>query len=285
VTDATGAVIPNATIEATNVETGIKTASLSNDAGNYTLGQLKEGTYQVRAQAAGFKEFVARDVVLVARDFRRVDVKLEVGTVDTRVEVSAGATLIETETARIADTKTADTLKSLPMNTRGIWAFLALSPNVLQAAGSSTIRFAGSRSNQSHWAIDGTTMSDGVSETQIGPLANYIESFQEIKIDISNNTAEYGTIGQVTMISKSGTNELHGNVFDYYSTPWFRARNPFALARGTGISHVPGGSIGGPVYIPKVYDGRNRTFFFFSFETSRGSPVNQLLNPTVPLPA
>ena len=83
-----------------------------------------------------------------------------------RVEVSAGATLIETETARIADTKTADTLKSLPMNTRGIWAFLALSPNVLQAAGSSTIRFAGSRSNQSHWAIDGTTMSDGVSERQ-----------------------------------------------------------------------------------------------------------------------
>jgi hypothetical protein len=62
-------------------------------------------------------------------------------------------------------------------------------------------------------------MSDGVSETQIGPLANYIESFQEIKLDISNNTAEFGTIGQVTMISKSGTNEFHGNVFDYYSTP------------------------------------------------------------------
>jgi hypothetical protein len=285
VTDATGAVVPSVAVTATNTDTGVTTSTVSNAAGHYTLPQLREGTYEVRAQSPGFKEFLAQNVILVARDVRRVDVRLEVGTVDMRVEVSAGATLIETETARIADTKTAETLKSLPLNTRGVWAFLALSPSVLQASGSSTIRFAGSGSNQSHWSIDGTTMSDGVSETQIGPLANYIESFQEVKIDMSNNTAEFGTIGQVTIISKSGTNDLHGNVFDYYSTPWFRARNPFALARGTGISHTPGGSIGGPVYIPKVYDGRNRTFFFFSFETSRGSPVTQLLNPTVPLPA
>jgi hypothetical protein len=285
VTDATGSVVANVTVTATNVETNIETRAVSNESGNYTLAQLREGTYVVRAQAPGFKEYVAQNVVLVARDIRRVDVELEVGTVDTRVEVSAGATLIETETARISDTKTAETLKTLPLNTRGAWAFLALAPNVLQAGTGSTIRFAGSRTNQSHWSIDGTTMSDGVEETQIGPLANYIESFQEIKIDISNNTAEFGTIGQVTMISKSGTNELHGNVFDYYSTPWFRARNPFLLERGTGISHNPGGSIGGPVYIPRVYDGRNRTFFFFSFETGRGSSVQQALNPTVPLPA
>jgi hypothetical protein len=285
VVDPTGGVVANAAVEATHLETNIKTRTTSNESGNYTLAQLREGTYELRAQAPGFKEFVAQNIVLVARDIRRVDVTLQVGAVDTRVEVSAGATLIETETARIGETQDAYALKSLPLNTRGIWAFLALAPNVLQAGAGSTIRFAGSRGNQSHWSIDGTTMSDGVDETQIGPLANYIESFQEIKIDVSNNTAEFGTIGQVTMISKSGTNELHGNVFDYYSTPWFRARNPFALVRGSGISHTPGGSVGGPVYLPKVYDGRNRTFFFFSFETSRGSPVEQFLNPTVPLPA
>ncbi|MEK7405127.1 MAG: carboxypeptidase-like regulatory domain-containing protein, partial [Acidobacteriota bacterium] len=285
VVDASGAAVPNAAVTATSVETNIKFTAQSNAVGNYNIAQLKEGAYTLRAKAPGFKEFVAQNIVLVSRDVRRVDVTLEVGSVETSVEVSAGATLIETETARITDTKTATVLKSLPLNTRGIWAFLALAPNVLQAGGSSTIRFAGSRSNQAHWAIDGTTMSDGVDETQIGPLANYIESFQEIKIDISNNTAEFGTIGQVTMISKSGANAVHGNVFDYYSTPWFRARNPFALARGAGISHVPGGSVGGPVWLPKIYDGRNRSFFFFSFETSRGSPVSQLLNPTVPTPA
>jgi hypothetical protein len=128
-------------------------------------------------------------------------------------------------------------------------------------------------------------MSDGVDETQIGPLANYIESFQEIKMEMSNNTAEFGTIGHVTMISKSGTNQLHANVFDYYSTPRFRALDPFAPERATGISHTPGASIGGPVYFPKLYNGKDKTFFFFSFETSRGSATQQLLNPTVPLEA
>ncbi|MGH9630747.1 MAG: carboxypeptidase-like regulatory domain-containing protein, partial [Bryobacteraceae bacterium] len=285
VSDSSGAVVANAKVAAVNLETNITSTAESNELGNFTIGQLKEGTYEVRVQAPGFREFVAQQVILVARDLRRLDVQLEVGSVDTRVEVTAGATLIETETARISDTKDALLMKTLPLNTRGLWAFLALSPSVLQAATGSTIRFAGSRGNQSNWAIDGITMADGVDNTQIGPLANYIESFEEIKIDMANNTAEFGTIGQVTIISKSGTNEFHGNVFDYYSTPWFRARNPFALERGSGISHNPGGSAGGPVYLPKLYDGRNRTFFFFSFETSRGSPINQLLNPTVPLPA
>jgi hypothetical protein len=284
VTDSTGAVVPNVQVTATNVETNIKTESKSNDSGVFTIPQLKEGRYNVRAVAAGFKDFVVQNVTLVARDVRRVDVPLEVGSVGTSVEVAAGATLIETETARISDTKTAMELKNLPLNTRGMWAFLALAPTVLQSGGgSSTIRFAGSKSNQSRWTIDGITMSDGVDETQIGPLANYIESFQEVKIDMANNTAEFSTIGQVTIVSKSGTNQLHGNVFDYYSTPWFRARNPFALVRGAGVNHTPGGSIGGPVWLPKIYDGRNRTFFYFSFETSRGSTVTQSLNPTVPL--
>ena len=286
VMDSSGAAVPKARIVATHNETGIRTTAESNEFGMYTIAQLKEGAYAVRVHAPGFRESVTQNIVLVARDVCRLDITLEVGSVETSVTVTGGATLIETETARILDTKTAVVLKSLPLNTRGIWAFLALAPNVLQAGGgSSTIRFAGSRTNQSNWSIDGVTFADGVSNTQIGPLANYIESFQEIKMDIANNTAEFGTIGQVTMISKSGANDLHGNVFDYYSTPWFRARNPFALTRSSGVGHTPGGSVGGPIFLPKLYDGRNRTFFFFSFETSRGSAVEQLLNPTVPLPA
>ena len=283
VTDPTGSVIPNVAVSATHVATNITTSATSNDAGVYTLAQLKEGEYKVSAKGAGFKEFVAQNIVLAARDYRRVDVRLEVGSVETVVEVTGGATLIETETARISDTKTADLMKDIPLNTRSIWAFLSLSPAVLQAGGgSSTIRFAGSRGNQSHWAIDGTTMSDGVDETQIGPLANYIEWIQELKIDVSNNTAEFGTIGQVTSISKSGPNQLHGSIYDYYVTPWFRARNPFALTRPAGITHGPGASVSGPVWLPKIYNGKDKTFFFFGFETSRGSATTQSLNPTVP---
>jgi len=276
-------VVPNATVTATNVETNVKRTTQSNEAGNYTVAQLNQGTYTLTAQAAGFKEFVARDIGLLARDVRRVDVRLEVGAVETAVEVRGGATLIETETARIANVKNTLVLNTLPLNTRGLWSYLGLSPGVQQQAGTSVVRFAGSRAIQANWSIDGTTFADGVDNTCTGPLANYIESFQEIKIDLANNSAEFSTLGQVTIISKSGTNELHGVVFDYYSTPWFRARGPFDVARGTGIRHWPGGTLSGPVFLPKVYDGRNRTFFFYSFETARGSQVTQNLNSTVPL--
>src|SRR5205807_2703234 len=285
VTDATGAIVPGAIITATHGETNIKTSATSNEEGNYTIAQLKEGNYTVRTEAKGFKSFVVENVRLVARDLRRVDVKLAVGDVATVVVVSGGATLIETETARISNTKDSLVLNTIPTNSRSLWAVLNLSPGLQGQAGSSVTRFAGSRVNENNWSIDGTTFSDGVDNTQTGPLANYIESFQEVKVDLSNNSAEFSSIGQVTIISKSGTNELHGSLFDYYSTPWFRAKGFFDSARSTGISHFPGGSVGGPVWIPKIYNGQNKTFFFYSYETSRGSARQDRLNPTVaPVP-
>jgi len=281
VSDPAGALVPNATIVATNIETNIQSTAKSNEAGVFTIAQLKEGKYNVRAEAAGFKGFTIENVGLVARDVRRVDITLQIGDVSTSVEVSGGATLIETDTARISDSKNSLVLNTLPTNSRSLWANLNLSPGLQGQDGSSVTRFAGSRVNENNWSIDGTTFSDGVDNTQTGPLANYIESFQEVKVDLSNNSAEFGSLGQVTVISKSGTNQLHGSLFDYYSTPWFRARGFFDTARSTGISHFPGGSVGGPVFIPKIYDGRNKTFFFFSFETSRGSAVQDRLTPTV----
>jgi hypothetical protein len=207
------------------------------------------------------------------------------GEISMRMAKDAGATLIETETARIGNTKTSIVLNTLPLNSRGLWSYLVLAPGVQGQNGSSVVRFAGSRVNQENWSIDGTTFADGVDNTQTGPMANYIESFQEAKIDMANNSAEFGSMGQVTLISKSGTNDFHGAVFDYYTTPWFRAKDYFTQARGTGIAHQPGGAVGGPVLLPKIYDGRNKTFFFFSLETSRGSQVQSLLNPTVaPVP-
>ena len=233
------------------------------------MPQLREGGYTLRATSPGFSEFVAQDIVLVARDNRRIDISLEIGAVTYMVEVTEGSTLIETESARITDTKSADVLKTLPVNSRQVWAFLQLSPNVVQGTNGIT-RFAGSRLNQANWTMDGTTVGDGVEGIAIGPLFNFVESIQEIKVDVANNSAEFGGIGQVTAISKSGTNELHGAVFDYYITPWFRARNPFAVARMAGISHAPGASVGGPIYIPKLIMARiNHS----SFSRSRLQPV------------
>ena len=104
-TDSSGAVIAGATVTATHVETGFQSSATTNEEGIYTIAQLREGAYTVRARSSGFKEFVAQGVFLVSRDLRRLDISLEVGTVETAIEVSAGATLIETETTRLAEHK------------------------------------------------------------------------------------------------------------------------------------------------------------------------------------
>ncbi|HXG46800.1 MAG TPA: carboxypeptidase-like regulatory domain-containing protein [Methylomirabilota bacterium] len=286
VTDAGGAVIPGVAIEATHVRSNYRYTTQSNEAGAYTLSQLREGEYILRASSPGFQEFLVQDIVLISRDVRRIDIQLQVGTVETRIEVVGGATLIETETARIGDAKGTAALNTLPLNTRSLYSFLALTPGVLAAGGGvATRRFAGSRLNQSDQSIDGITVSNGFDGTQISPLVSYIESYEEVRVDMANNTADIGAVGQVTIISKSGSNEFHGSLFTYYTTPWFRARNPFAAQRPGGVVHQPGFAVGGPVKIPGLYNGRNRTFFFGSFETSRGSDILQLLNPTVPIPA
>lgn len=282
VTDSTGAVIPSASITVTNIDTNVKVTGSSNEVGNYHLPQLKEGRYTLKVEASGFQPFIANDLVITARDIRRVDAVLQLGQTSTAIEVSAGATLIETETARISNTQTADFLKSVPLNARWLWAFFNITPGYVNAG--EGYRFAGARQNQTNWAIDGTTFSDGVGGgSAIGPLGNYVESFQEVKIDMANNSAEFGTVGQITIISKSGSNNLHGSAADYLHTPWFRARNPFATARTPGVYHIYAGSVGGPVYLPKLYNGKNKTFFYTVYEGSIGGDSATLLNPTVPL--
>lgn len=285
ITDGTGAVVPNASITVRSLATNIETRTTSNDVGNYTVPQLKEGPYSVRATAHGFNEVVVGEVFLVARDVRRIDLVLPVGASTVAIEVTAGATVIETETARINDTKDAGRLATLPQVNRSIWAPLALSPTVLQSSTGSTVRFAGSSVNQSNWSMDGISFSNPVDGTQMGPAANYLEWVGELKVDYANNTADVGPIGQVTIITKSGTNEFHGGAFDYYSTRGFRARNPFTTASPIGVLHQPGVSAGGPVYLPKIYNGKNRSFFFTNFETARGSTIYQFLNGTVPTSA
>jgi Carboxypeptidase regulatory-like domain len=286
VRDSAGAVVPGATIEVTHVSSNYKYTTQSNESGNYTLPQLREGDYLLRASAKGYQAYVAKGILLAARDELRHDITLQLGAIESTVEVVAGANLIETDTPRIGDSKTADQLKSLPLNTRSLYSFLALSPSVVSAGGGEAFRrFAGSRRNQSDQTIDGISVSTGQDGTQITPLVQFIESFQEVRVDMSNNSADTGSVGQVTLISKSGTNQLHGSLFDYYSTPFFRARDPFATERPAGVRHNPGGSVGGPILIPKLYDGHDKSFFFFSFETARGSNILQSLNPTVPIEA
>ena len=284
VTDPNGAVVPGTLITATNLETNYQYLGKSNETGNYSIGQLLAGRYDVKAEAPGFKTFREKAITLGNQELRRIDVHFEIGSVETTVEVNGTAALIETENARVADTKNAETIKDLPLNQRSLWDFVGQNPGVIQAAnGAATRRFSGSRNNQSDASVDGITISNGRDGTQITPLVNYVESMAEVRVDMANNSAEFGGLGQVTVVSKSGTNEVHGSGFDYYQTPILVSRNPFASSGSAGITHWPGATIGGPVYLPKIYNGKNKTFFFFSYETNRGSQIHDLINPTVPL--
>lgn len=286
VTDPNGAIVPGVKIEATHAGTNYKYSAASNEAGQYTLANLLDGTYTLRATAAGFQEFVARDIELSGRDVRRIDVKLHIGQVQQAIEVSAGATLIETENARIGDVKDRAVLTQLPLTLRRTWGYFQLTPTVSKPRGGWYIRFAGSRNRQGDVSFDGASIASIWGGPINGVLTDRTEGYQEMRIDSAGNSAEFAGIGQISIITRAGTNQLHGSAFDYYTTPGMLARNPFSPAATGSVEHVPGGSLGGPVYIPKVYDGRNRTFFYATIEFERfGSPSVRLFNPTVPLAA
>ncbi len=281
--DSTGAVVPGVGIEAREMNTGYVYRAETNDSGLYTIANIREGTFTLKASKPGFNDFSAGNIVLTALDNRRVDIHLTVGAVGTTVEVTGGATLIETESARIADVKDRETLRALPLTLRRAWDYFTLSPQINKTTAGFQVSFAGSRQQQGAANIDGTTIQRSGGGFASGPLLDRTESFSELRMDISGTSAEFGLIGQVTLISRSGTNDFHGTFSDYYSTTAFRVRNPFALERSSGVSHRLTFAAGGPLVIPKLYDGKNKTFVFGTLEAGFGSPGRTQLNTTVPI--
>lgn len=281
-TDPAGAVVANVDVEARDIGTNYVYRTRTNEEGLYTLANLRDGKYVLTAKAPGFQEFRVEDIILTGLDNRRIDIRLTIGSVDTIVEVSGGATLIETESARIADVKDREVLRALPLTLRRAWDYFTLSPQINKTTAGFQVSFAGSRQNQGAANIDGTTIARSGGGFASGPLLDRTESFQELRMDIAGTSAEFGTIGQVTLISRAGTNEFHGTYSDYYSTTAFRVRNPFALERASGVAHRMTFAAGGPIVIPKIYDGRNKTFVFGTLEANFGSPGRTQINQTVP---
>jgi hypothetical protein len=281
-TDPGGAIVPGVAVEAVDTGTNYVYKAVTNEEGLYTLANLRDGRYRLRADASGFQEFVVENIILTGLDNRRIDIRLAIGTVGTVVEVSGGAALIETESSRIADVKDREVLRALPLTLRRAWDYFTLSPQINKTTAGFQVSFAGSRQNQGAANIDGTTIARSGGGFGSGPLLDRTESFQELRMDISGANAESGTIGQVTLISRAGTNDFHGTYSDYYSTTAFRVRDPFALQRASGVSHRMTFAAGGPIWIPRVYDGRNKTFFFATLEMGFGSPSRTQINQTVP---
>lgn len=285
VTDPAGAAVPGAKVEAANRQTSFRHTATANNDGQYTLANILDGTYTLEITASGFQVFKVESLILTVREVRRVDVQLQIGQVGQTVEVTGGASLIETETARLADFKDRVVLRNLPLTLRRAWDYFTLSPQLSFQRSGFQMRFAGSRLNQAEVTMDGTSIARSGGGFASGPLLDRTEAFQEMRVDIAGNGAEFAVMGQVSMTSRAGTNEFHGTYSDYYSTPAFNARNPFAASRTGSVGHRMTFSAGGPVVIPKLYNGKNRTFVFGTIEAGFGSGGRVTLNqsaPTIP---
>ena len=276
VTDSSGSVVPNAVVSVMNQATGIVRTAVTDSQGNFEATHLNPGMYTVKAEAPGFKTFEHRDVQVESIQTVRIDVRLEVGTVGSEVTVTAGAPVIETESATISDSKTALQLRDLPLNTLNgviLNAFLFSTPTGYQTAGSK-FAMGGARGTQLFYNIDGISANSPAFGVQNSPAEPSSESMAEMKFNLVNNKAEFGEVTTVTAITKSGQNQLHGRLFEQNTTSALNARPFFAASKGQNIINDFGASIGGPIK-------HNKTFFFGTYEGFR-QRIPAILTPSVP---
>jgi hypothetical protein len=288
VTDPTGAVVPAASIEVKNVDTGIALPLQSNEAGYYSAPLLPVGSYQVSVKAQGFRPVTRSGIRLEVQQVARIDFTLAVGDVAETIEVVGAAPLVSTEEASLATTVDYRKIQQLPLNGRNPFNLVTLVPGVTSERSGSFGRRAninGARENSTEVLIDGgaTTTTDQGDLRVTPPL----EGVEEFKVQTASFSPEYGhSSGVINVVTRSGANELHGSLFEYVRNDKFDASNYFFNATGRKKPVLRynqfGGAIGGPVWLPKIYDGRNRTFFFFTTEFTRqvGQGLSQSTVPT-----
>jgi hypothetical protein len=285
VKDSSSGVVPNASITVTNVSTQERRVFFTNASGNYEINNLFPGVYLLEAEMPGFRKFRREGVTLASNENARIDIVLEVAGESTSVTVSTEAgPRIETESARLTDVRDLRQLQTLPLAGRGPQRWLALSPGVTGGM-TGALSVSGARDRLMHYTVDGVTMSDVRSNNTIGPTWNFMEAFEEAKIDLGNNSAEFKALGTVTLSTKRGGNSVHGAVYDYYSTGAFRASDYFTGTRSGTPNHGFGTYVSGPVVLPMLYNGRDKTFWFVSYETTFAPLGAENLTPTVPLAA
>jgi hypothetical protein len=289
VIDQAGAVIPNAAIEVKNVNTGAVYQAQSSSTGNYTFSQLPAGQYQMSSSMQGFKQFIRTGITVLVAQTLRVDITLEVGSISETVTVSEDAPLLRMDSGELAHNVQSKSLNELPIlgfagYIRDPFAVTALIPGALysQAAGS-LVRVNGAPSNTQSVRIEGQDATNGIWTNFTTFTQPSVDSVEEVAIQTSNFAAEFGQAGGglFNMTMKSGTNHLHGSAYDYWYNEALNASTPYGK-KDRQRRNDYGFTLGGPVYIPKLYNGRDKTFFFFNFEQFREKSVDSTSLYTVP---
>ena len=288
VTDPAGAFAAGVRVTAVNSETGQSLTVKTGGEGLYVLYPLSPGIYKVTAQKDGFSTFFLEGLKVDVSQSVATDIRLEVGAVSQSISVTADSEVIQTDSPAIAATIVNQQIQQLPLNGRDFNQLVLLSAgSVDNATGGNndfgSVALNGNRTYGNNYMVDGTPNTNSYQGTSAVPLS--IDLISEFKVYSGVAPAEFGQGGsQISVITQSGTNRFHGNLFEYYRGTQWQARNPFNNSgQQSFLRNQFGGSLGGPVVLPH-YNGENRTFFFFNYEGQRQYQQATRVS-SVPLPA
>ena len=300
VTDPQGAVVPHTIIEAIENNTNIKTTTETNDAGLYYLSSLRPGSYRLVVSKDGFRQIIQADVVLHVQDVLTLNFGLQIGSVNETITVTGGTPLLNTESAAVSTVVDRNFVENIPLNGRSFQDLILLTPGVVTTSPQSSAALGamgefsvnGQRTEENYYSVDGVSANVGVSPGNVQysstsgslPFATVmgttqalvsVDALEEFRVQTSTYSAEYGRTpgGQFSFLTRSGTNDWHGTAFDYLRNDLFDANNWFndhySQPKPALRQSDFGGTLGGPIEFPKLYDGKDRTFFFLSYEGLR----------------
>ncbi len=283
VTDATGAAIPGANVSIENQDTGVHQEMKTNSEGRFYQGFVLPGVYRVTVQNPGFDKHVQNNIRVNVQQTVTLDIPLKLGDVATTVEVSASAAQLSTESSTVSTVVGGRAILDMPSNGRNPFNLATLAPGVIPGGGGSTPWISGGRNATNEITIDGTSVilpENNVSNLQTGytPIQDSVAEFSVITNSLA---AEYGRTGGgvINVATRGGTNNIHISAYDFIrnskldTNTWLNNRNGVKLAAFQ--RNQFGGTAGGPIVIPHLYDGRNKTFFFFSEQSTRSRQGTQ----------
>jgi len=272
-TDTADAVIPEVAVRLRNVDTNIVREFLTGPAGDFTITNLPPGPYELTAVKSGFRTYQRTGIVLEVGQVLREEIRLQVGAVAESVSVTAEVPLVNTETGAIkGDVITNQEINEMPLDGRDFTDLAFLVPGVVpmaQGGQGSGLNVNGARSDSTNYSVDGfNNRNPRGAAAQVRPN---MSAMQEFKMEVSGFSAETGRMagGNINMVLRSGTNQFHGDFFEYIRNSVFDARTFFDVTKQPLRRNQYGATLHGPVRIPGLYDGRDRTFFLFSWEGYR----------------
>ncbi len=270
--DKTGSLVPGATIQTINQESGEKRTVVANTEGAYAVPELSPGIYTVSATSPGFKTEIQKNIDVDIDETAEIEFVLEVGAVTESMEVTATAPVLNTENSSKGEVLVAQKVIEMPLNGRDFNDLSILIPGVVstaQGGSGSAISINGARSDNTNFVIDGfNDQNPRLGTAQARPN---IDALQEFKLQTSGYSAETGRLagGVMNMVLKSGGNRVHGTLFEFLRNDVFDARNFFDAAKPELRRNQYGGLISGPASVPKLYKGNDRTFYLLSWESYR----------------